>query len=89
MSRKTRLWRSAWLASAPPRAPGEQLTTAAGFFAHTLRPYGREPTSIAFLRTLGTERLYSGVTNSTASAIATRSRNIVHDAGGLLSSSKS
>ena len=41
---------------------------AAGLPDHALAPYGRDPTSIAFLRTPGIERLYSGVANSTASA---------------------
>jgi hypothetical protein len=38
-----------------------------GFPCQALLPYGRDPTSIAFLSGRGTERLYSGVTNSTAS----------------------
>src|SRR5262245_59098388 len=48
-------------------APGETLTTAHGLPDHALLPYGRDATSIAFLRPPGTPRLYSGVTNSTAS----------------------
>ncbi len=43
---------------------------------------GREPTSIAFLSTAGTERLYSGVTKSTASAEFTWLRKRVQAAGG-------
>ena len=63
-----------------PKAPialGEQLTIAPGLRSQTLLPYGLEPTSSAFLRTAGIERLYSGVTNSTASAALTRWRNAV------------
>ena len=48
-------------------APGETLTTPAGLRLQELLPYGRDATSIAFFSTPGTPRLYSGVTNSTAS----------------------
>jgi hypothetical protein len=41
--------------------------TAPGLPFHALLPYGRDATSIAFLSAPGTERLYSGVMNSTAS----------------------
>src|SRR5205823_4019975 len=47
-------------------APGDTLITAPGLPPHTLLPYGRDPTSIAFFRLPGTERLYSGVTKSRA-----------------------
>jgi hypothetical protein len=50
------------LAPNPPIAPGETLTMALGFFDQMLLPYGREPTSTAFLSRPGTERFYSGVT---------------------------
>ena len=43
--------------------------------------------SIAFFSTPGTERLYSGVTNSTASASAIFCLNAAEAAGGLASSS--
>ena len=69
------------MAPKPPIAPGETLITPAGLPSHALLPYGREPTSIAFFSTPGTERLYSGVTNSTASAPAIFSLNAT-DAGG-------
>ena len=42
---------------------------------------------MAFLSTPGTERLYSGVTNSTASAFRTLALKAVVAAGGLASSS--
>ncbi len=42
-----------------PIAPGVPLTTAPGLRSWTLLPYGLEPTSSAFLRTVGTDRLYS------------------------------
>ncbi|MNO03645.1 hypothetical protein D3C81_2244120 [compost metagenome] len=61
------LRRCCW-ASAVPITPIEAPITAAGLPAKALSPYGREPRSMAFLSTPGTERLYSGVTNSTASA---------------------
>ena len=48
-----------------------------------LLPYGREPTSIAFFSTPGTERLYSGVMNRTASAAAICCLNAAEGAGGL------
>ena len=67
--------------------PGETLITAQGLPVQTLLPYGREPTSIAFLSTPGTERLNSGVANSTASAACIRFRNATHSAGGVSSRS--
>src|SRR5256885_12964815 len=68
-------------------APGDRLITAPGFPLHALWPYGREPTSMAFFSTPGTERLYSGVTNSTASAAAMRRLNSVTTGGGDASQS--
>lgn len=41
------------------------LTTAPGLRSQTLLASSLEPTSSAFLRTAGAERLYSGVTNRT------------------------
>jgi hypothetical protein len=46
-----------------PGAPMEAPITPAGFPANALWPYGREALSMAFFRTPGIERLYSGVTN--------------------------
>src|SRR4051794_28791790 len=68
-------------------APGDALTTAPGLPFHALLPYGREPTSMAFLSAPGTDRLYSGVTKRTASADRIRSRNCVQGAGGAASAS--
>ena len=65
-----------------PIAPGETLITAPGLPSNRLPPCGRDATSIAFLRTPGTPRLYSGVTNTTPSACRRRSRNAVHSRGG-------
>src|SRR6185312_3106651 len=42
---------------------------------------------MAFFRTPGTERLYSGVTNRTASAFLIRSRKLTQSAGGVASRS--
>jgi len=44
---------------------------------------------MAFFSAPGIERLYSGVTNSTASAPRSASRNVVHAAGGVPASSRS
>ena len=60
------LRRCCW-ASALPIEPIDAPITPAGLPAHALWPYGREAWSMAFLSTPGTERLYSGVTNSTPS----------------------
>ena len=43
--------------------------------------------SIAFFNAPGIDRLYSGVTNSTASALLTLSRKAVHGTGGAVSRS--
>jgi hypothetical protein len=43
-----------------PIAPGEPLTIAPGLWSQTLLPCGLKPTSRAFFRTAGTDRLYSG-----------------------------
>ena len=57
--------------------------TPAGLPSQTLWPYGREPMSIAFFRTPGTDRLYSGVAKMTASTGRIWSRNAVHSAVGV------
>lgn len=56
------------LAPNAPIRPGEADTTAAGRPAKTFWSCGAEPTSIAFFSGAGTDRLYSGVTKSMASA---------------------
>ena len=63
------LRRCCW-ATAVPIAPTETPMTPAGLPVNALCPYGREAWSMAFLRTPGTERLYSGVTNSKPCAAA-------------------
>ena len=50
--------------------PGEAPITADGLRANEFVPYGRLAQSMAFLRLPGMPRLYSGVTNSTASTEA-------------------
>ena len=55
--------------------------TADGVRVNALVPYGRLAQSMAFLSALGTERLYSGVTNNTASAAAMALLNVVATAG--------
>src|SRR3546814_7903119 len=59
------------LASAVPIAPTEMPSTPAGLPANEFVPQGRDAMSIAFFSTPGIARLYSGVTNSTASAAST------------------
>ena len=54
------------MAPNPPNEYGLTLTIAAGKPAKTFFPSGREPTSVAFLRQPGRERLYSGVTKRCA-----------------------
>jgi hypothetical protein len=44
--------------------------TAAGRWSNEFCPHGREAQSMAFFRAPGMDRLYSGVTNRTASAAA-------------------
>ena len=70
-----------------PMTPGERLRIAPGLPFHALLPYGRDATSIAFLSTPGTERLYSGVTNSTASACWMRPLKSFASCGGSASKS--
>ena len=49
--------------------------TAEGLRANEFLPYGRLAQSIAFFNAPGIERLYSGVTNSTASTAAIAALN--------------
>ena len=78
----TTTWRSWDWATAVPIAPGEAPTIAAGLPGQQLVPTGRLPQSSTFFTTGVNERLYSGVTNSTASAAATDSFMRRTDAGG-------
>src|SRR4030095_9714606 len=59
--------RSCCCAIAVPIAPGDVPMTADGLRVNEFCPYGRLAQSIAFFNPPGIERLYSGVTNSTAS----------------------
>src|SRR6476469_7570731 len=59
----------------------------ADFPSQTFSPSGRDPTSIAFLRQPGTERFYSGVTNSNPSEPRLTLRNVSHSPGALTSRS--
>src|SRR5699024_3274234 len=64
--KKARDWRKWWFPPNALRLPGATLMMPAGLLFQTLVSFGREPTSIAFFKTPGTERLYSGVTNKMA-----------------------
>lgn len=75
------------MAPNPPSSPVENVATAAGFPDQTPQSSGLEPTSMAFFNAAGTERLYSGVTNSSASTARTSARKRAHAAGGSGSSS--
>ena len=55
--------------------------TADGFRVKAFVPYGRLAQSMAFFSAPGMERLYSGVTNSTASTAAMASLNAVATGG--------
>src|SRR5690348_14825836 len=57
-------------AIAVPIAPGDVPMTAAALRENEFLPYGRLAQSIAFFNPPGIERLYSGVTKSTASTLA-------------------
>jgi len=60
------LLRCCW-PTAVPIVPGDVPIIADGLRANEFWPHGRLPQSIAFLSAPGIERLYSGVTNRTAS----------------------
>ena len=72
---------------APDIAPGDALAIAAGLRPKRSRRRGDDATSMAFLRTPGIERLYSGVANNTASARLMWLRKFRHAAGGVSSRS--
>src|SRR3954468_5736879 len=74
------LLRCCW-AIAVPIAPGEVPMIADGLRANEFLPHGRLAQSIAFLRTPGMERLYSGVTKRTASTLAIASLSARAGAG--------
>src|SRR5215510_9408879 len=64
---KPKTLRKCCCAIAVPIAPGDVPITAEGFRANAFSPYGLLAQSIAFLSAPGIDRLYSGVTNNTAS----------------------
>ncbi len=61
--------------------------TAAGMWSKEFCPHGRDAQSMAFFNAPGIERLYSGVTNSTASEAAIASLRALGRAGKSLSKS--
>src|SRR5512146_1553275 len=67
--------RNCCCAIAVPILPGDVPITAEGLRANEFWPYGRLAQSIAFLSPPGIERLYSGVTNRTASTAASATLN--------------
>src|SRR5215204_166426 len=66
--------------TAVPIEPGDVPITADGLRAKEFSPHGRLAQSIAFFSAPGIERLYSGVTNSTAYADAIQTARAAHDA---------
>src|SRR5690606_12839010 len=78
---KLRMLRRCCWATAVPIAPGEVPMTAEGFRVNEFFPYGRLAQSMAFLRPPGIDRLYSGVTNRTASTSASASLYAVATGG--------
>src|SRR5512147_2808295 len=67
---KARMLRRCCCPTAVPILPGEVPMMPDGFRANEFFPQGRLAQSIAFLSAPGIERLYSGVTNNTASTLA-------------------
>jgi hypothetical protein len=67
---KHRMLRRFCCATAVPILPGDAPITADGLCANEFFPYGRLAQSMAFFKLPGMSRLYSGVTNSTASTEA-------------------
>src|SRR5512138_3053804 len=82
---KARMLRRCCWPTAVPILPGDVPMMADGLRANELVPHGRLAQSIAFLSAPGTERLYSGVTNSTASADAIASFKALPAGGYCLS----
>src|SRR5699024_11406332 len=68
----------------PLKLLSDILMIAAGLLFQTLSVFGRDPTSNAFFNTPGTERLYSGVTNKSASHSFTLLRKAVYSSGTSL-----
>ena len=55
--------------------------TAAGMWSNEFWPHGRDAQSMAFFSAPGIDRLYSGVTNSTASDAAIASLSAMASGG--------
>jgi hypothetical protein len=68
-------------AIAVPIAPGDAPMTVEGLFLNEFVPYGRLAQSIAFFNPPGIDRLYSGVTNNTASTDLSASLNALPTGG--------
>src|SRR5881275_2046155 len=64
---KARMLRRCCCPTAVPILPGDVPMMADGFREKEFVPHGRLPQSMAFLSAPGIDRLYSGVTNNTAS----------------------
>src|SRR3954468_23745903 len=71
--------------TAVPIAPMDAPITPAGMWWKEFCPHGREAQSIAFFSAPGMERLYSGVTKSTASEREMASLSAVASGGELVS----
>jgi hypothetical protein len=78
---KLRMLRRCCCATAVPILPGDVPMTADGLRANEFLPYGRHAQSIAFFNAPGMDRLYSGVTNNTASTAAIAFLNAVATGG--------
>src|SRR5688572_20122161 len=78
---KAMMLRTCCCPTAVPILPGDVPITAEGFRAKEFVPQGRLAQSIAFLSAPGMDRLYSGVTNRTASIEAMASLSAL-PAGG-------
>ena len=76
-----RMLRRCCCPTAVPILPGDVPITADGFLVNAFVPYGLLAQSIAFLSAPGMERLYSGVTKSTASTEAMAFLNVVATGG--------
>src|SRR5215212_1015343 len=67
--------------TAVPIAPMDAPITPAGMWWKEFCPHGREAQSMAFFKAPGMERLYSGVTNSTASELEIASLSALASGG--------
>src|SRR5688500_3098569 len=78
---KAMMLRTCCWPTAVPILPGDVPITADGFRAKEFFPHGRLAQSMAFFSAPGMERLYSGVTKSTASTAAMASLSALPAAG--------